>query len=366
VYVVDGELRERSGPRRSFGARTLAHIEALHDSLSAASLLATLPSRVRVVRRDEFWQLCERHPSLARVLAEHLVHDLTSIRRRQEALEQQANLGAYLGMVAHDGVASLSMTTGLFDVVLFDLQDAARAALPLLKLAPEAEFVVARSLEVLDDVDHDSLVLVAPEERGAFIALAGQQVDGCISHLEAAANRILGVRSAVRSSVTMMESILDMVRAQRRTPTAVNVTVQRVLALLEKEFRSRGIRLYVDLEATGVIPGRPGALMRVWLNLLRNAVDAAAGKSEIHVSSVDTATGVQVVVRDNGPGIPEEIKATLFVPFRTTKSRGLGLGLSSADLAVRAHGGSIVCESEPGKTIFTVDLPRASESDDSP
>jgi signal transduction histidine kinase len=75
---------------------------------------------------------------------------------------------------------------------------------------------------------------------------------------------------------------------------------------------------------------------------------------------------VEIRVRDNGIGIPEEVKDKLFQPFFTTKptGEGTGLGLSiSYDIVTQQHGGSIKVESEPGSfTEFTVRLPREQQT----
>jgi signal transduction histidine kinase len=80
------------------------------------------------------------------------------------------------------------------------------------------------------------------------------------------------------------------------------------------------------------------------------------------VSTRDVGNEVEVRVRDNGIGIPAEIKDKLFQPFFTTKptGEGTGLGLSiSYDIVTQQHGGTITVESEPGRfTEFTVRLPR--------
>ena len=83
-------------------------------------------------------------------------------------------------------------------------------------------------------------------------------------------------------------------------------------------------------------------------------------KSEILTR--DLGDAVEIVVRDNGTGIPAEIVDKLFEPFFTTKptGEGTGLGLSiSYDIVTKQHGGTIVVDSEPGaNTAFTVTLPR--------
>ena len=80
------------------------------------------------------------------------------------------------------------------------------------------------------------------------------------------------------------------------------------------------------------------------------------------VATREAGDAVEVRVRDNGTGIPPEIKDKLFQPFFTTKptGEGTGLGLSiSYDIVTQQHGGTITVESEPGAfTEFTIRLPR--------
>ena len=64
-------------------------------------------------------------------------------------------------------------------------------------------------------------------------------------------------------------------------------------------------------------------------------------------------------VIDNGIGVPEDIKRHLFDPFVTTKSTGTGLGLAMVAKIVGDHGGTIECDSVPGRTLFCVRLPMA-------
>jgi signal transduction histidine kinase len=81
------------------------------------------------------------------------------------------------------------------------------------------------------------------------------------------------------------------------------------------------------------------------------------------VSTRDLGEAVEIRVRDNGIGIPPEIKDRLFQPFFTTKpsGEGTGLGLSiSYDIVTQQHGGTITVDSRPGEfSEFTIRLPRA-------
>jgi signal transduction histidine kinase len=113
-------------------------------------------------------------------------------------------------------------------------------------------------------------------------------------------------------------------------------------------------------------------MTRVFLNLINNGFYAATkrrrdaagldSRPTLTVTTRDCSDLVEVTVRDNGTGIPPEIRDKLFQPFFTTKptGEGTGLGLSiSYDIITQQHGGSIEVESEPGLyTEFTIRLPR--------
>ena len=126
-----------------------------------------------------------------------------------------------------------------------------------------------------------------------------------------------------------------------------------------------------------VAPGTPRAaadpdqVHQALLNLLINAAQAmapregAAGKgTRIEVAVRRTDDGrVALVVDDDGPGMPDDVRTHAFEPFFTTKKRGSGLGLAVVDQVARAHGGTVELDSRPGEgTRFTLVFPAAAES----
>jgi signal transduction histidine kinase len=112
-----------------------------------------------------------------------------------------------------------------------------------------------------------------------------------------------------------------------------------------------------------MIQGDPDRLQRVFLNLIGNGADAmeTGGLLEISLAPRGEAQ-VEIRIRDEGCGIPEEHLHRIFEPFYTTKGRdrGTGLGLLTAKAIVVDHGGTIDVESRPGSgTVFSLVLPIA-------
>jgi signal transduction histidine kinase len=127
-----------------------------------------------------------------------------------------------------------------------------------------------------------------------------------------------------------------------------------------------------DLDpAAGMIDVYPQEITRVFLNLISNGFYAATKRKEADNGSFEPTLSattrnlgnkVEVRIRDNGTGIPQEVKERMFNPFFTTKpaGEGTGLGLSmSHDIVVKQHGGTIDVATEPGVfTEFIITLPR--------
>jgi len=105
--------------------------------------------------------------------------------------------------------------------------------------------------------------------------------------------------------------------------------------------------------------GNEDALLGAIMNLLNNAVEAQQDKALVTMvlNQIDQ-TSLQIQIQDNGPGIDSITRQRLFEPFYTTKVRGTGLGLAVVDSVVRAHSGSIQCESTKDTgTLFSLLLP---------
>jgi signal transduction histidine kinase len=159
-------------------------------------------------------------------------------------------------------------------------------------------------------------------------------------------------------------------------PADINAIVEESLNLAYHGARAEksgfNITLKRDLDpAAGMIDLYPQEITRVFLNLISNGFYAATKRKEageeafepvLSATTKNLGNKVEIRIRDNGTGIPLEVKEKMFNPFFTTKpaGEGTGLGLSmSHDIVVKQHGGKIDVDTEPGAfTEFIITLPR--------
>jgi putative PEP-CTERM system histidine kinase len=145
-----------------------------------------------------------------------------------------------------------------------------------------------------------------------------------------------------------------------RTETDLNELVRATLADLEG---SLSVPLLQELRSVPKALLDPEQLQKVLVNLVLNANEAVDGRGEIRVQTEQRGRWLVLSVSDNGCGMSEEfIRQSLFQPFQTTKSQGLGIGLFHSKMIVEAHQGRIEVKSEEGKgSTFQVLLPISSE-----
>jgi PAS domain S-box-containing protein len=178
------------------------------------------------------------------------------------------------------------------------------------------------------------------------------------------------VRESDRLS-RLLSEFLDFarVRATQFVPVDVHSVVTAVVRLIRAHPECRPDAEILIEGSRTMMEGDEDLLHRVIANLVLNAVQAARGPIRITVSVASVSVGeiphgtnlehaVRLQVRDDGPGIPEEIRDRLFDPFVSGRTGGSGLGLAIVQRAVEAHRGLVLVDSEPGAgTTFTIFLP---------
>jgi two-component system, LuxR family, sensor kinase FixL len=232
-----------------------------------------------------------------------ILHDLTARVQMETRLREQAaltSLGEMAAVVAHEVKNPLTGIRGAIQVIGTRLP-------PASKEAAIVKDIVAR-IDALSELMKDLLLFARPPQ----------------------------LRVAVVDVLALARTVAELVRQDP--------------ALHE-------IRIVVSGGAPPI--AADAELLKIVIqNLLLNAAHAMQGRGAIDVS-VSSSDGFCVVtMADAGPGIPPEVRAKLFTPFFTTKSRGTGLGLLTARRLLEAHGGTIALECPPsGGTVVTVRVP---------
>jgi signal transduction histidine kinase len=279
----------------------------------------------------------------ARDAAETALRDLKAAQANLIQAEKMASLGQLTAGIAHEIKNPLNFVNN-FASLSVELLDE-------LKVATEPA-VAGLSADQRDEVDETMVMLSGNLEK---IAEHGKRADNIVKSMLEHSRGVTGERREVDLNGLIEEALNLAYHGARAQDQNFNISLERD---------------YIPgLKPIGLAPQE---MIRVFLNLFGNGFYAAnkrahadagvAFRPVLSVATRDLGEAVEVRVRDNGTGIPPEIRDKLFQPFFTTKptGEGTGLGLSiSYDIITQQHGGTITVESEPGSfTEFTVRLPR--------
>lgn len=172
----------------------------------------------------------------------------------------------------------------------------------------------------------------------------------------AAQERLKRMRRVTERLRQISGSLLDFARARapRREPVPLRGVVEESWALVSIDDKAASVRFSNDLPPDQLVSGDSDRLLQVFVNLLRNALEAVRPGGDIAVrsrlESGDGGSWVAISVEDNGPGIPPDVLPHIFEAFVTSRldARGTGLGLAVAGGIVEQHGGRIEAHNRPG------------------
>lgn len=136
--------------------------------------------------------------------------------------------------------------------------------------------------------------------------------------------------------------------------------LEEALFVLRSDDMLHGIELLYTPDPAAQVFGNPGQVREIFVNLFVNAAQAMGGRGRLWVSTRCTASTVEVLVRDNGPGVPPEVAPRIFEPFFTTRaaSNGTGLGLAICAEIAHEHRGRVELVDAPAPgASFRVSLP---------
>ncbi|HSO76060.1 MAG TPA: response regulator [Blastocatellia bacterium] len=181
---------------------------------------------------------------------------------------------------------------------------------------------------------------------------------------EALVDKIVNVIDQLSDTAEQVLSFARLVTLTRR-PADLNRIITDCIPLLAPQISAKSITVELNLAETEALASVDAAAMRSTLmNLILNSVQAMNRGGMLRVSTARSDDGVQLEIVDNGSGMTEEEVKNVFEPFYTTKSKGLGLGMSFAAKVIEQHGGSILVDSRLREgTRISIMLPAEAEGE---
>jgi len=182
-----------------------------------------------------------------------------------------------------------------------------------------------------------------------------EMVNDILNQADRAREVVQHLLSFSRSRQTSISEIIDLAALIRQTLVFLKNQIRIGQVVVNTEMPEQSIR----------VNGNANQLQQVLVNIILNGVQAM-GPGGLLLIKLDIVAGdtARIQITDNGPGIPDEVRARIFDPFFTTKNDGTGLGLSVSHSIIQDHGGQVSVQSEQGKgTTFYITLPVESQGE---
>ncbi|MCX7979432.1 MAG: HAMP domain-containing histidine kinase [Bacteroidia bacterium] len=325
------------------------------------------------------WAVREwNHRRLARRLQAERQALLRQVESQQVQLlqsERMANLGLMAAHIAHE----INTPLGVIQSALSEMEEKLRRLRPEMPLPLEARPgpEQLRALRQAWQAAHPELP--PPQiQRLALLGYTPEQWPAIAHYLTDEATfsvweqwllfgQALGrAKEAAEKLYGRVQAIRMYVRGMEAAPTEkvlLQENLQKAIAFYKPLLR----RVQVHFEAPPDplwINAHPARLDQVWANLIQNAIQAMPDGGELFIKVRVAGEKVEILFQDTGKGVPPSLREAIFEPLFTTKApgEGTGLGLPLCRQIVEGYGGQIrLLHSEPGYTLFAVELPLASE-----
>jgi signal transduction histidine kinase len=413
--IVEGSFRiylERNGEIREVGDMVAGEITGLlpysRMSNAAGNAVARMPSKVICFHRDNFNEMIRNHFELTQAFVHVMTNRIRSFTTMQIQNEKLMSLGKLSAGLAHElnnpasaivrsanalrdhlkgqpdkfkKVIQIEMTDEQVDTInnlLFskienhkanhlslmernDLEDDLTDWLEDNNI--ESPFDLVENLVEFDFSIDDLELIKANLPANDFRPIIGWiennlSTEKMVEEIQEASTRIADLIGSIKG-YTHMDRSRDIQKVD------IHEGLRSTVTMLKHKIKKNQIIFIEDFAATlPPVNGFPGELNQVFTNILDNAIDALADYKEepnptITLRTLADGSFVKIYIKDNGPGIPEDMINQIFDPFFTTKEmgKGTGLGLDVVMKIIRQHRGEVRVTSEKGSTEFEVCLP---------
>jgi two-component system nitrogen regulation sensor histidine kinase GlnL len=284
----------------------------------------------------------------------------------QAASEGRAIVRRGLTLESRDGHAPMA------DVVITPLHEVGGLAF-LVELQPVDRLLRISREENLQSAQQTTRTVVRAMAHEIKNPLGGIRGAAQLLERELPAGPLQEYTAIIIREADRLRSLVDRLLGPSReldlASTNIHRLTEHVLQLLEVE-AGDGAVLHRDYDPSlPELSADSQQLIQALLNITRNALEASRGRTQCNITvrtrsqrqftigDVRHRLVCRIDVIDDGPGIPEDLRETLFVPMVSGRPDGTGLGLSIAQSIIHRHGGLLICDSNPGNTVFSIYLP---------